>query len=108
MTGNDYFTAMRTSATQLPKPVSWSTSEDDSIADEGSSAAVEGSGGDYMTTFFVYLMLAMCIAIMLFVLSQPVTEPLLIRLIFGKQLNGCNYTYVPSVANYRRPFKTYT
>nr|CAX69336.1 hypotheticial protein [Schistosoma japonicum] len=61
-----------------------------------------------ITDIYIHCMLLACILIIIFVFSQPFTEHLLIRLIFGESLNYCNYTYVPSVNNYRRPYKSYT
>ncbi|KAK4473546.1 hypothetical protein MN116_002905 [Schistosoma mekongi] len=61
-----------------------------------------------ITDIYIHYMLLACIFIIIFVFSRPFTERLLIRLIFGESLNYCNYTYVPSENNYRRPYKNYT
>ncbi|RTG80347.1 uncharacterized protein DC041_0003755 [Schistosoma bovis] len=52
-------------------------------------------------------MLLTCILITIFVFSRPFTEHFIIRLVFGESLNYCNYTYIPSKYNYRRPYKIY-
>ncbi|CAL8096399.1 unnamed protein product [Calicophoron daubneyi] len=62
---------------------------------------------DYLTTLYIRFALIVCIIVGIFVLSRPFSEPFIIRMIFGEKLNYCNYTYVPSVNNYRRPYKTY-
>ncbi|VDP97379.1 unnamed protein product [Trichobilharzia regenti] len=56
---------------------------------------------------YVHCMLLTCVCIIIFVSSRPLTEDYLIRLIFGESLNYCNYTYIPSKNNYRRPYKVY-
>ncbi|CAH8468923.1 unnamed protein product [Heterobilharzia americana] len=60
-----------------------------------------------ITDIYIYCMLLGCIFILIFVFSQPFTEKYLIRLIFGESSNYCNYTYIPSINNYRRPYKVY-
>ncbi|CAH8487602.1 unnamed protein product [Schistosoma margrebowiei] len=60
-----------------------------------------------ITDIYINCMLLTCILITIFVFSRPFTEHFIIRLIFGESLNYCNYTYIPSKYNYRRPYKLY-
>ncbi|CAH8827054.1 unnamed protein product [Trichobilharzia szidati] len=83
----------------LPKT---STTSDDDDVDESTTRKLL-----LITDIYVYCMLLTCVCIIIFVFSRPLTEDYLIRLIFGESLNYCNYTYIPSKNNYRRPYKVY-